>query len=284
MEKLIKKGIYSFLTGLIATMILQSSSAVIAIAISFVKAKKISFHQVTYLVVGANIGTTITNFIISIQVTAYAPFLTLIAAFFLLTGINRKNKIAFNILFSFSTIFVGLRLMETPLKMLVEYEPFNLFITSFSDRSFLTVVIGTLATMVIQSSSAMIGIIQSIYSADPSLNINTAIPLVIGANLGAMITIILISIGSSNEIKKTVLFHILFNIIGATFILIFLNLFTMLITLLTINITNVALIIAIIHLCFNLVTSLIVVPFIPWIVNLIDLKFPEKTIVFPFAN
>lgn len=199
------------------TALIQSSSGTSALTISLVRAGVMSFIQASAIIIGANIGTTITSFIVSIPFMEFFPLILFCGSLILLFATRKKAKYLGDLLFAFGSIFFGLWLMEINLSSLAKQEWFINLFNSLGNSPWLGLLIGTVATMCLQSSSAVIGVIQGLYSvsAGSAITLFGILPIVFGANIGTTITAIFSSLGGSKESKKVAIFHVLYNVIGA---------------------------------------------------------------------
>ncbi|WP_368655223.1 Na/Pi cotransporter family protein [Ornithinibacillus sp. 4-3] len=213
------------LVGIIVTCLIQSSSGTTVITVGLVSAGLMTLRQAIGVIMGANIGTTITAFIIGIDVGAYAyPILALgaICLFFF-----KKNKVqnVGQILFGFGGLFIGLELMSGGMKPLRDWQPFIDLTVQMSDLPILGVIVGTVFTLIVQSSSATVGILQGLY-AEGLIPLHGALPVLFGDNIGTTITAILAALGASIAARRAAAVHVLFNVLGTIIFMIFLSLFT----------------------------------------------------------
>lgn len=215
-NKLSNKPIKGLLVGAGFTALIQSSSGTSALTIGLVRAGVMTFIQAAAIIIGANVGTTITSFIVSIPFMEYFPLVLFVGSLILLFVTNKKGKNIGELCFAFGSIFFGLWLMEMNLKTLAEKAWFISLFSSLDNNPWLGLLIGTVATMCLQSSSAVIGVIQGIYSVSaPMITLFGVLPIVFGANIGTTITAIFSCIGGSKESRKVAIFHVLYNVIGA---------------------------------------------------------------------
>ncbi|MCI8541015.1 MAG: Na/Pi cotransporter family protein [Erysipelotrichaceae bacterium] len=201
------------LVGMILTVFIQSSSATSAIAISFVRAGLMSLEQSVGIIIGANIGTTITSFLIGLKVEALALYFVFLGVLVFMFGKRKKTTYAGQILLGFGMLFFGLRLMGDELSLLGQTEAFAQLATAMGEHPILGVITGVLMTALVQSSSAMIGIVQKIYEAG-GLTLTASLPLVFGSNIGTTITAVIASIGGSLAAKRAAAINVLFNVLG----------------------------------------------------------------------
>ena len=214
------------LVGIAVTVLIQSSSGTTVIVVGLVSSGFMTLRQAIGVIMGANIGTTITAFIIGFDVGEYALPIMAVGAFLLFFFKKNSIKNLGEVIFGFGGLFLGLELMSGGMKPLRELPAFIDLTVSMSDHATLGVLIGTLFTVVVQSSSATVGILQELYSSD-LVNLKAALPVLFGDNIGTTITAVLASIGASIAAKRAAATHVLFNVVGTVIFLIFLAPFTM---------------------------------------------------------
>ncbi|MCD8180298.1 MAG: Na/Pi cotransporter family protein [Firmicutes bacterium] len=222
---LTKNRLLGVLAGALVTAVLQSSSATTVMAIGFVSAGLMTLPQAISIIFGANIGTTITAQIIAFKITDY--IYVFIFAGFIISFISKKEKLK-NIgmtIFAFGLLFLGIETMGDVMKPLASSPVFTNMIAKVADVPILGVAVGTLMTLVVQSSSATIAVLQNFASQAGAdgvtsvLGLTGAIPILLGDNIGTTITALLASIGQSKNAKRTALAHTLFNVSGAVLFL-----------------------------------------------------------------
>ncbi|MDX8364218.1 Na/Pi cotransporter family protein [Cytobacillus sp. IB215665] len=250
------------LAGIIVTVLIQSSSGTTVITVGLVSAGFMNLRQAIGVIMGANIGTTVTAFIIGIKLSNYALPIIAAGALLLFFFKNKKIHNFGQVVFGFGALFYGLKLMSSGMKPLRSLESFAELTVNMSEIPILGVAIGTIFTVIVQSSSATIGILQELYGQG-LLDLNAALPVLFGDNLGTTITAILASIGASVAARRAALTHVLFNLVGATIFLIGLKLYTQLVIMLqeAFNL-NPEMTIAFAHGAFNITNTLIQLPFI----------------------
>ncbi|WP_336849215.1 Na/Pi cotransporter family protein [Staphylococcus nepalensis] len=258
------------LAGMIVTILIQSSSGTTVITIGLVSAGFMTMRQAIGVVMGANIGTTVTAFIIGIDIGAYSLPILAIGAFLIFFIQKRKVKNIGMILFGFGALFYGLELMGGAVKPLANLDSFKQIMLDMSSNPIYGVLAGTVLTVIIQSSSATIGILQGFFAND-LISLHGALPVLLGDNIGTTITAILASLAGSLAAKRVALVHVLFNVIGATIFLIILPLFQLVIEWMqgAMNLKP-EMVIAFAHGTFNVTNTLIQLPFIfvlAWIVT-----------------
>ncbi|MCM3358376.1 MAG: Na/Pi cotransporter family protein [Psychrobacillus sp.] len=214
------------LVGIIVTVLIQSSSGTTVITVGLVSAGFMKLRQAIGVIMGANIGTTITAFIIGFDVGGYALPIMAIGAFLIFFFKKHIVQNVGEVIFGFGGLFLGLELMSGGMKPLRELEAFTDFTLAMSDHSFLGLLAGTIFTLIVQSSSATVAILQGLYSEN-LLSLQGALPVLFGDNIGTTITAILASLGASVAAKRAAATHVLFNVIGSVIFLILLIPFTL---------------------------------------------------------
>ena len=261
-DKYASKSWQGLVIGTVVTAIIQSSSATTAICIGFIRAGLMTFEQSAGIIIGANIGTTITAFLIGLDVGVIAPYLIFIGSMALMF-VSRKNlQDISRILIGFGILFYSLTVMSDALSQLKEVPEFMEFAKACTSNPFIGLFGGVVLTMAMQSSSASIGIIQLFYETGAMTFIGV-IPFLYGANIGTTITAVLASIGGNVSAQRSALFHTIFNCIGATLGMIFMMPLYNLMTYLASNYGVAPMMqIAITHILFNVATTIVVFPFI----------------------
>ena len=210
------------LVGIIVTVLIQSSSGTTVITVGLVSAGFMKLRQAIGVIMGANIGTTVTAFIIGIDVGEYAYPIMALGAIFLFFFKKSTIQNIGQVLFGFAGLFIGLELMSAGMKPLREWEPFLEMTVNMSDTPILGVIVGTIFTLIVQSSSATIGILQGLY-AEGLIPLEGALPVLFGDNIGTTITAILAALGASIAARRAAATHVLFNVVGSIVFLIFLT-------------------------------------------------------------
>lgn len=225
LDKYTSNPFLGVLAGIIVTVLIQSSSGTTVITVGLVSAGFMTLRQAIGVIMGANIGTTVTAFIIGFDVGAYALPIIAIGAILLFFFKKEKMQHLGQIFFGFGMLFYGLELMGDGMKPLRSSEYFIDLTQSMSDNPFLGVIVGTVFTVIVQSSSATIGILQELY-AGGSIDLDAALPVLFGDNIGTTITAVLASIGASVAARRAAAAHVIFNIVGTTIFMILLIPFT----------------------------------------------------------
>ena len=213
-----------FLLGLVVTAIIQSSSATTVMVVGFVNSGIMTLHQSIGIIMGANVGTTITAWILSLMAvdgggimaffkpSSFVPVLALIGVILLMFSKKQKSKDTAAILLGFATLMTGMAAMSDAVEGLKEVPEFTNILTLFSNP-ILGVLAGAGMTAIIQSSSASVGILQAI-SSTGAVAFSSAVPIIMGMGIGTCITAVLASIGANKNAKRATLVHLYFNVIG----------------------------------------------------------------------
>ena len=250
------------LVGIFVTALIQSSSGTSVITIGLVGAGLLTLRQAIGIIMGANIGTTITTFIIGFNITHYAlPILFLGAACLFFVKHNFINNLG-RILFGFGGIFFALTLMSGAMEPLKYLPAFTDLTVKLSHQPILGVFIGTIITMLVQASSATISILQNVYQEN-LITLKAALPVLFGDNIGTTITAIIAVIGANTSAKRLALSHTMFNVIGTAIFLVLLSPFSIFVEKMAqILHLNPKVTIAFAHGSFNVMTTILLFPFI----------------------
>ena len=274
LEKLTANRFLGVLVGAGITAVIQSSSATTVMVVGFVNSGMMTLRQAVWIIMGANIGTTITGQLIALDVSAIAPLLAFLGV--ALVVFVKKQKIHHYglILAGLGILFVGMDMMSTSMMPLRDSEAFVALMTKFSNPV-LGILAGAIFTAIIQSSSASVGILQALATSG-LIGLGNAVYVLFGQNIGTCITAILAAIGTNRNAKRTTIIHLMFNIIGT---IIFTT--VCILTPLTNAIEgltpgNPAAQIANMHTLFNIVTTLLLLPFGTYLAKLATKILPEK--------
>lgn len=262
------------LVGLFVTAIIQSSSATTVMVVGFVNAGIMNLTQAVGVIMGANIGTTVTAQLVSFSLTDFAPIAVGIGMIFYLFSSNEKTKQIAEIMIGFGILFIGMEFLKDAVKPLRDYPGFGDMIIKFSHNPILGILIGFGLTVIVQSSSASMGILLALAS-EGLIPLSSALPILYGENIGTCITAMLSSIGASKNAKRAAVMHLSFNVIGTTlFIFLLTKPITYFVTML--DPTNAARQIANAHTLFNISNVVIQLPFAMLLVKIANLVIPEK--------
>lgn len=274
LEKLTSNRIKGVLVGAAITAVIQSSSATTVMVVGFVNSGLMTLKQAVWVIMGANIGTTITGQLIALDIGAIAPLFAIAGAGAIMFIKSEKVHHISSIFAGLGILFMGMDMMGAAMSPLKESEAFISLMTKF-DNPLLGILVGALFTAVIQSSSASVGILQALASTG-MIPLSSAVFVLFGQNIGTCITAVLASIGMKVNAKRTTVIHLLFNIIGTV-------LFTV-ICLVTPYVTWIEAMtpgdpvaqIANAHTVFNIVTTLLLLPFGTHMANIAVRILPDS--------
>ncbi|EGQ3980348.1 Na/Pi cotransporter family protein [Staphylococcus pseudintermedius] len=270
LNKYTSNPVLGVLAGVIVTILIQSSTGTTVITIGLVTAGFMTLKQAIGVIMGANIGTTVTAFIIGIDLGEYAMPILALGAFLIFFFKRSKINNIGRVLFGFGSLFFGLEFMGGAVKPLAELEGFRQLMLDMSSHTIYGILVGIGLTALVQSSSATIGILQEFYSQD-LITLQGAIPVLLGDNIGTTITAILASLAGSLAAKRAAFVHVIFNVIGVI-------IFTLLLPIVIPLIATIqdawhlkpVMTIAFAHGAFNVTNTLIQLPFVgvlAWIVT-----------------
>ena len=269
-DKYTSKPWMGLIIGILVTVVIQSSSATTAITIGFVRAGLMRLDQTVGIIFGANIGTTITAFLVGLKVEKYSLFFIFVGAMMLLFSKRKKQGYIGEITLGFGMLFYGLMLMGDALKVLKDIQAFHDLTIAMSAHPWWAVGGGIIMTGVIRSSSAMIGIVQKIYESG-GMPFAAALPFVFGSNIGTTITAALAAMGGSLASRRAAGIHTLFNVLMTIIAMLMLPLYLSLLAYLTGRFGIEPMMqIAVAHIIFNLVGTILFYPFIKqmvWIIK-----------------
>lgn len=288
LEKLTKKRIMALLLGAMVTAVIQSSSATTVMVVGFVNSGIMKLTQAVGIIMGANIGTTITSWILSLtgissgnvwlrllKPSSFSPVLAAIGIVCIMTGKDgSRKKTVGNILIGFAVLMFGMETMSDAVAPLKDNASFTGMLTAFSNP-ILGMLAGALLTAVIQSSSASVGILQALCMSG-AVTYGTAIPIIMGQNIGTCVTALISSVGASKNAKRAAFIHLYFNLIGTViFMLVFYgsNYF---IQYAFLKDTAGAAGIAVVHSLFNIGCAILLFPFANQLVKLASLTVRVK--------
>lgn len=216
-NKLSSNPFMGLLIGAGFTAIIQSSGGTSALTIGLVRAGVMTFEQASAIIIGANIGTTITAFIVSIPLMEYFPLILFVGSAILLFATKRKWCDVGELAFSLGALFLGLWIMDINLSVIAKEPWFISLFQTLNDYPWLGLLIGIVATVCLQSSSAVVGVVQGLYavSAGSAITLFGILPVVFGSNIGTTSTALFASFGGSKESRKVALFHLFFNLVGS---------------------------------------------------------------------
>lgn len=287
LEMLTTNRIAGVLVGTGVTAIIQSSSATTVMVVGFVNAGLMTLKQSIGVIMGANIGTTITAQLIAFKLTHYSFHAIAIGAALYLFGKKRKTKYLGQVFLGFGILFLGLSTMKDTMRPLRDSQMFAHAMDKFGSSPILGVILGTAMTVMVQSSSASIGILISLLSIN-AITYQMAVPILLGDNIGTTITALLSSIGTNSTAKRSAMGHMIFNVLGTFTFIIALYLIPDLPAMLKsffIGLSNyfgqdisAGRMLANTHSAFNILNTLLWLPFVGVIVQVVTSLIPEKEV------
>lgn len=274
LEKLTSNRFLGVIVGAAITAVIQSSSATTVMVVGFVNSRLMTLNQAVWVIMGANIGTTITGQLIALDVGEIAPFIAFLGVA-MIVFLKRDSIHHYGqILAGLGILFLGMEMMSSAMMPLRESEAFVNLMTRFSNP-LLGILVGMVFTAIIQSSSASVGILQAL-AMSGVIDLSSAVYVLFGQNIGTCITAVLASIGTSRNAKRTTIVHLMFNIIGTT-IFTLICMFTPLTGWVeSWTPDKVAAQIANMHTLFNVATTLLLLPFGNQLAKLVIKILPEK--------
>ena len=286
LEKVTNNPIKAVLLGAGVTAVIQSSSATTVMVVGFVNSRIMRLSQAVGVIMGANIGTTVTSWLLSLtgiegdnfliklmKPSSFSPVLALIGIIFIMFVKSEKKKDIGTILIGFAVLMFGMETMSGAVKPLADVPEFTSLFTAF-ENPILGMIVGAVLTAIIQSSSASVGILQAM-CATGGVSIGAAIPVIMGQNIGTCVTALLSGVGASKNARRAALVHLYFNLIGTIlFMAIFYGLNALLDFAFLSEAANGA-IIAVIHSVFNVLATLALLPASKLIERLAYITIPQ---------
>lgn len=272
LEKITSNKVIGVLVGTIVTAIIQSSSATTVMVVSFVNAGLMTLTQATGVILGSNIGTTITAQMVSFNLEVIAPIFIGVGAILMMSAKKKRIKDLAYIALGFGILFMGMGLMSSSLKPISNLQIFNDFISVIGNNHFLGVLVGLTMTAILQSSSATTGILVALANSG-NIDMNVAFPIILGCNIGTCVTAILAGLTANRTAKKAALLHLLFNIFGTVLFLPFSDKVVTFVNYLTPD--NVARQVANAHTIFNVVITIFILPISKYFVMLVNDILPD---------
>lgn len=254
------------LVGALVTMLIQSSSATTVMVVGFVNAGLMSLSQAIGIIMGANIGTTVTAQLIAFKLTDIAPLVIAIGVGIWLLSSKKKNKEIAEVLIGFGILFLGMSLMSGALKPLAKSPVFEDVIKSLNNP-LLGILVGFGITVIVQSSSASMGLLLAVAYSSELVTLDIAFPILFGQNIGTCVTALLSSFGANKTAKRAAVMHLLFNILGTTIFMIAIYVLPIKNWIASMNPTNIKRQIANAHTIFNIANTIILFPFAELIVK-----------------
>ena len=274
LEKLTSNRFLGVTIGALITALIQSSSATTVMAVGFVNSGLMKLENAVWVIMGANIGTTITGQLIAIDITAWAPVIAFVGVALITFFKSQKLDAYGGIIAGLGILFMGMELMSGAMTPLRDMPEFVNIITKFQNP-IIGILVGALFTAIIQSSSASVGILQAL-AMSGVMPLSSAIYVLFGQNIGTCITSVLASIGTGRNAKRTTILHLSFNIIGTVIFVVVSMLFPFAEFVQSLTPGNIPAQIANVHTVFNIVTTILLLPFGKALVQLTYKILPER--------
>ena len=220
-EMFTKNRLMAVLVGCLVTMIIQSSSATTVMVVGFVNAGVMNLSQAVGIIIGANLGTTITGQLIALRMDAIAPIIAAIGVILQTISKKQKTKDLSEVLVGFGILFIGINMMSNGLKPLSDMQWFKDLVLKLNNP-YIGVLVGIALTTVVQSSSAAVGLLQTL-AKDGLIGLGHAFPILFGTNIGTTTTALISSLGANENAKRAAFIHFLFNFIGTVIFMLFLR-------------------------------------------------------------
>ena len=286
LSKLTDNPLKGFFLGLCVTAVIQSSSATTVMVVGFVNSGIMELHQAIGVIMGSNVGTTVTSWILSLsglqgdsllinllKPTSFSPLLAFIGILLYMCKSEKKKGVG-TILIGFAVLMTGMTAMSNAVLPLQNEAWFTSLFTRFSNP-LLGVLVGALVTGIIQSSSASVGILQAL-SATGVITYGSAIPIIMGQNIGTCVTALISSVGANKNARRAAMVHLYFNIIGVSIFLVGFYGLNTVCHFAFVNTTIEAWGIAVVHSVFNIVATLVLLPFASLLEKLAILTIPDS--------
>ena len=274
LEKLTSNRIKGVLVGAAITAVIQSSSATTVMVVGFVNSGLMTLQQAVWIIMGANIGTTITGQLIALDIGAIAPLFAILGVGAIMFSKNEKVHHISSIVAGLGILFIGMDMMGTAMEPLQESEAFINLMTQFSNP-LIGILVGAVFTAVIQSSSASVGILQAL-AATGMIPLSGAVYVLFGQNIGTCITAVLASIGTKVNARRTTIIHLMFNIIGTAIFTVICMVTPYVGFIESLTPGDPVSQIANAHTIFNIVTTLLLLPFGTYMAKAAEKILPDS--------
>lgn len=290
LEKLTNSPMKAVAMGAAVTAVIQSSSATTVMVVGFVNSGIMKLNQAVGIIMGANIGTTITAWILSLtgiestsfllqmcKPSSFSPILAIIGIAITMFSKDEKKKNIANIMIGFAILMTGMDAMSAAVKPLKDVPEFTSILTRFSNP-LLGLLAGLILTAIIQSSSASVGILQALCLSG-AVGFSTALPIIMGQNIGTTVTALISSIGANKNAKRTALIHVYFNVIGTIVFMIGFYIIHAIVDFPFMYEMAAPSDIATVHTIFNVTATVILLPFSKQLVKLATISIPDEEVV-----
>ncbi len=287
LEKLTKNPVIAVLVGAGVTAVIQSSSATTVMVVGFVNSGIMKLEQAVNVIIGANVGTTITAWILSLsgiessnfviqlfKPSSFSPILAIIGVCLITFTKKEKKQDIGTILAGFAILMIGMDTMSGAVKPLANVPEFGEILTMFSNP-ILGMLAGLILTAIIQSSSASVGILQALCKTG-AVSYATAIPVIMGQNIGTCVTALISSIGASKDAKRAALLHLYYNIMKTSLFMVVFYAIDYFVNFAFMETSISALGVAVVHSLFNIAACIVLLPFSKFLVKMVYVTVPDK--------
>lgn len=287
LEKLTKNPVIAVLVGAGVTAVIQSSSATTVMVVGFVNSGIMKLEQAVNVIIGANVGTTITAWILSLsgiessnfviqlfKPSSFSPILAIIGVCLITFTKKEKKQDIGTILAGFAILMIGMDTMSGAVKPLANVPEFGQILTMFSNP-ILGMLAGLILTAIIQSSSASVGILQALCKTG-AVSYATAIPVIMGQNIGTCVTALISSIGASKDAKRAALLHLYYNIMKTSLFMVVFYAIDYFVNFAFMETSISALGVAVVHSLFNIAACIVLLPFSKFLVKMVYVTVPDK--------
>ncbi len=274
LERMTRNRFSAVLVGFVITTLIQSSTATTVMVVGFVNTGIMNLTQAIGVIMGANIGTTTTSVIVSLDIGKYAPIAIGVGAFWSMLAKKSLHKHLGLAITGFGMLFLGMSLMKTSMNPLADSEVFKTWILN-ANNPVLAIIIGAVTSALIHSSAASIGILQALASKG-LIPLSFAVYVIYGQNIGTCVTALISAIGTKKNSKRTAVMHVLFNIFGTIFFIVASQFIPYTKWIEQICGDNTMMQLSLVHITFNVVSTILMFPFAKGLVKLSCLIIPDK--------
>ncbi|MCL2603173.1 MAG: Na/Pi cotransporter family protein [Defluviitaleaceae bacterium] len=275
LRKATSNRFFGVIVGILATIVINSSTATTIMTVSFVNSGMMNLTQAIGIIMGANVGTTFSAQLIAFRLDTFAPFFIFVGAITYLFFKKASVKNTGFIILGFGVLFFGVSVMGGPFKDLAQQPGFNAFLTAFSNP-FMALLAGFVFTAIIQSSSATTGLLVTLHLSGVPIPFETSAFIILGTNIGTSITTVIASIPANRESKRAALFHIMYDVIGSAVFGTLIYVFPGILVWFTETWAGPARQVAMFHTLYNFATMFLLLPFVSYIARLMERIVPIK--------
>jgi len=275
LQKATSNRFLAVIVGVVATICINSSTAVTIITVGFVNSRLINLTQAIGIIMGANVGTTFSAQLIAFRIDAIAPLFIFIGIIMYLFFKRKNIKNVGYVILGFGILLFSINVMGAPLKDFAQFPAFNTILTTF-ENPFMALLAGFAFTAVIQSSSATMGLLVAMHLSGVPIPFETSAFIILGTNIGTSLTTVIVSLTASRESRRAALFHIMYDIIGSLVFGTLIFLFPGILQWFKSTWAESARQVAMFHTLYNVATMVLLLPFIKWIARFMQALVPVK--------